>query len=204
MRHPLGKPQDAPDIDGTAAHLTNSQLQSLAIVSKQERRILTALLVFVLIFVVLDFFDDSGDGTDWLTILVDVVFGGLILATIIYLWKNTPFSTKRTNLLLNQEIAKKHKDSEAWRAKSRQLIAGLTQAIDEQLNDWNLTKAEKEVALMLLKGFSLKEIAILRNTTERTVRQQASSIYAKANLSSRAELSAFFLEDFLSPIDEVS
>jgi hypothetical protein len=36
-----------------------------------------------------------------------------------------------------------------------------------------------------------------RNTSEKTVRQQASAIYQKSNLSSRSELSAFFLEDLL-------
>ncbi|HEX6010849.1 MAG TPA: hypothetical protein VFY87_03400 [Geminicoccaceae bacterium] len=58
---------------------------------------------------------------------------------------------------------------------------------------------EQEVGLLLLKGFSHKEIARLRNATESTIRQQAASIYQKANLNGRASLSAFFLEDLLLP-----
>ena len=52
---------------------------------------------------------------------------------------------------------------------------------------------------MLLKGFSHKEIAALRETSERTIREQARAVYRKAGLSGRASLSAFFLEDLLLP-----
>jgi len=161
---------------------------------------LTTLLVLLLIFGVLDFFDDTKDGVNWLQLSVDLLFGGLILGTIAYLWKYTPFSTRQFNAMLNQEIEVKHQHAEAWKKKSADLLSGLSKAIDEQLNDWGLTGAEKEVGLLLLKGYSLKDIALLRDTTERTVRQQASSIYSKSGLANRAELSAFFLEDFLAPV----
>ena len=60
------------------------------------------------------------------------------------------------------------------------------------------------MAFLLLKGFSLKDIAELRRTHEKTVRAQAASIYAKSGLSGRSELSAFFLEDLLVPRAPVS
>ena len=148
----------------------------------------------------LDFFEDNANGFEWARVIVDITFGGLIFVTLLYLWKNIPFSTKKYNVLLNEEVVKKHKDSESWKAKSGKLIAGLTVAIENQLESWCLTGAEKEVALFLLKGYSLKDISLLRSTGERTVRQQASSVYSKAGLANRAELSAFFLEDFLLPV----
>ena len=74
-------------------------------------------------------------------------------------------------------------------------------AIDSQFSQWNLTDAEREVALLLLKGLSLKEIAAIRATTERTIRAQARAVYSKAGLTGRAALSAFLLEDLLAPID---
>jgi DNA-binding CsgD family transcriptional regulator len=60
-------------------------------------------------------------------------------------------------------------------------------------------RAERDVALILLKGLSSKEIAAVRSTSERTVREQARCIYAKTNLRGRAGLSAYFLEDLLAP-----
>ncbi len=62
--------------------------------------------------------------------------------------------------------------------------------------------SERDVALLMLKGLSHREIAIARDTSERTIRQQAQAIYAKANLSGRAALSAFFLEDLLLPREQ--
>ncbi len=88
-----------------------------------------------------------------------------------------------------------------WRAESRVLLEGLGQAIDAQFGRWNLTEAEREVALLLLKGLSTKEIAAVRAGSERTVREHARAIYAKAGLTGRAALSAFFLEDLLAPIE---
>jgi DNA-binding CsgD family transcriptional regulator len=92
---------------------------------------------------------------------------------------------------------------ERWRADARTYIEGLGAAIEAQFNRWNLTEAEREIALLLLKGLSLREIATLRATGEQTVRTQARSLYSKAGLSGRAALSAFFLEDLLSPIGAV-
>jgi DNA-binding CsgD family transcriptional regulator len=72
------------------------------------------------------------------------------------------------------------------------------QVIQSQFNDWGLTLGEQQVAILILKGLSLKEIATVRETKEPTVRQQASSLYAKSKLVGRHELSAWFLEDFLN------
>jgi DNA-binding CsgD family transcriptional regulator len=88
-----------------------------------------------------------------------------------------------------------------WRAESRALLNGLGEAIDVQFSRWNLTDAEREVALLLLKGLSTKEIAAVRASSERTVREQARSIYSKGGLTGRSALSAFFLEDLLAPIE---
>lgn len=72
-----------------------------------------------------------------------------------------------------------------------------SQIIKEQFLEWKLTETEQEVAWLLLKGLSLKEVSVLRNTKEATVRQQASSIYSKSSLEGRHAFSAWFLEDLL-------
>ncbi len=91
-----------------------------------------------------------------------------------------------------------------WRSESRTLLNGLGEAINAQFTRWNLTDAEREVALLLLKGLSTKEIAAVRAGSERTVREHARAIYSKAGLTGRAALSAFFLEDLLAPIEGLS
>jgi DNA-binding CsgD family transcriptional regulator len=86
-----------------------------------------------------------------------------------------------------------------WRGEARDLLAGLGAALDRQFERWALSPAEKEVALLLLKGLSHKEIAEARSITEATARQQARAVYKKAGLSGRHDLAAFFLEDLLLP-----
>lgn len=96
--------------------------------------------------------------------------------------------------------ARKWEDAAAaWRGRYEGTLRGLGAAIEEQFAAWELTPAEREVCLLLLKGLSFKEIAACRHASERTVRQQANAAYKKAHLSGRAELSAFFLEDLLLP-----
>jgi len=71
----------------------------------------------------------------------------------------------------------------------------LSEVISHQFDDWKLTPSEKEVGWLLLKGLSSKEIAEVRDTLEKTVRQQASSLYKKTGLSGRHAFSAWFIED---------
>ena len=73
----------------------------------------------------------------------------------------------------------------------------LSQVVAKQFAEWRLTASEAEVGWLLLKGLSLKEIAIVRDTLEKTVRQQASSIYRKSGVPGRHAFSAWFIEDIL-------
>jgi DNA-binding CsgD family transcriptional regulator len=90
-----------------------------------------------------------------------------------------------------------------WRNEARGYLTGLGEAIEAQFSRWSLTEAEREVALLLLKGLSHQEIAAIRAVSERTVREQARAVYAKSGLTGRAALSAFFLEDLLAPIEGI-
>ena len=104
---------------------------------------------------------------------------------------------------LTRELEAARAQGQRWRAEARAHLTGLGEAIQTQFARWNLTEAEREVALLLLKGLSHKEIAAVRASSERTVREQARSLYAKAGLTGRAALSAFFLEDLIAPIGHV-
>ena len=83
--------------------------------------------------------------------------------------------------------------------QSRKLASQYRTVMQEQFDAWQLTGSEQDVVIMLLKGLSFREIANLRETREKTVRQQASSVYRKAGVTSRNELAAWFFEDMLDP-----
>ena len=79
-------------------------------------------------------------------------------------------------------------------ADARRNLAAI---IAEQFAEWELSKSEQEVGLLMLKGLTLKEIALLRGTAEKTIRQQASAVYQKAGVTGRHAFAAWFIEDFL-------
>lgn len=99
-------------------------------------------------------------------------------------------------------LKQKQGELDAWRSRAQRLLHGLGIEIDRQLRSWGLSPAEREAALLILKGYRTKEIAELLGKSERTVRQHCSAGYKKSGLSGRAELSAFFLEDLLLPLAE--
>ena len=100
---------------------------------------------------------------------------------------------------LAERLEASEAEAARWRKEARELLEGLGVALDRQFERWALSPAEKEVAMLLLKGLSHKEIGVVRSITEATARQQSRAVYKKAGLSGRADLAAFFLEDLLLP-----
>lgn len=96
----------------------------------------------------------------------------------------------------NAEMREKDQELESVRDKAAEQASGEKQEIARQLHEWALSAAEVEIAWMILKGLSFKEIAAARGTSERTVRQQAQVIYAKSDMANRTEFSAHFLETY--------
>ncbi len=115
------------------------------------------------------------------------------IAGVFYLLRRAVTLRYRLEVVIENSAALR-KNADAWRVESRKYIDGLALAIDQQLIKWNLTVAEKEVACLLLKGISLKDVAEVRKTSEKTARVQSMGVYSKAGISGRSEISVFFLE----------
>lgn len=73
--------------------------------------------------------------------------------------------------------------------------------VEELFSAWQLSPAERDVAIFLVKGMAFKEIAQARDSKEGTVKAQANAIYRKAGISGRHELVALFLDELLQNID---
>lgn len=171
--------------------------------SRRERFVIAGVLAFIAIFLSMDIITDSREGVDLWHILTEGIIGVIALAGVFYLLRGTVTLRHRLEKEI-EDFSIFKKEAEVWRAESNKYVEGLALAIDQQLTKWKLTVAEKEVAFLLLKGLSLKEIADVRQTTEKTARVQSMAVYAKAGISGRSELSAFFLEDLLLPQEENS
>ncbi len=70
--------------------------------------------------------------------------------------------------------------------------------IAAQFDAWGLTAAERDVAMLALKGLDATEIAALRGAAPGTVRAQLSRLYGKAGVSGRAQFAALFVEELLA------
>ena len=75
---------------------------------------------------------------------------------------------------------------------------GFDQVLDKKFGEWELTEAQKDIALLSARGQSISEIAEVRHTRDGTVKAHLHNIYKKANVSSRTELLAVLMDELLS------
>jgi DNA-binding CsgD family transcriptional regulator len=112
-------------------------------------------------------------------------------------WRQWSAARRREEALSN-DLEQARLEIERSAAWVQGLLSEHGERIERQFDAWGLTSAEREVAILLLKGLRHKEIAQLRSTSERTVRHQALAIYKKAGLDGRTDLAAYFLEERFS------
>ncbi len=173
-----------------------------------DGRLLAALLVAfacIAILTALDLIFDLSGGPKIAHVMIEaaVSLGGLagaiLMARRLWMALRDERAVRREAAALAERLKVTEAEAGRWRGEAQDLINGLGAAIDRQFERWDLSPAEKEVALLLLKGLSHKELAEVRSITEATARQQARAVYKKAGLSGRSDLAAFFLEDLLLP-----
>lgn len=168
--------------------------------SIQENRIkkMTFLiLVGIALFAFYDVISDFKEGVSFGHLFNEVLLWFFSLIGALYQFKIIKWQKSRIRELHSSNDLLK-KQQENFQKKITHLSSEFLLNIDEQFNKWVFSQAEKEIALLLIKGLSMKEIAEIRSSNENTVRQQASQIYKKSSLKGRMELSAFFLDDLLA------
>lgn len=139
----------------------------------------------------------------WLSVhmLVELLTIALSLAMATALWLGW-WRAERSVRELRRSLEQHQAERDAWRHSAQLALRGLAEALDRQFRHWGLTPVEREVALMLLKGYTHKEVARQTGRSERTVRQHAVVVYEKTGLAGRAGLAAFFLQDLMLPDGE--
>ncbi len=66
-----------------------------------------------------------------------------------------------------------------------------------KFKQWQLTPSEKEVAHLIIKGFSTSEIANFRGKSDGTIKAQSAAVYKKSGLAGRTQLLVSFVEDMV-------
>ena len=150
-----------------------------------------------------DIHADIHQGTTVLHIMVEVVILTISISGAFILFLRLLREARESRKLVQQltrDLEFNRQQAHAWKEENHFLLEGLGASINKQFDQWQLTDAEKEISLLLLKGLSHKEVANIRNVSEATTRQQSRSIYQKAGISGRHDLAAFFLEDLALPL----
>lgn len=153
-------------------------------------------LILVILASTYDLLADLGEGAEASHLIQEGII--LTVATIGLFWILQSIRQQSRDIAtLNQQLEEAKNLPIINNSHLAEVRKNLSESIAEQFQQWELSKSEKEVGQFLLKGLSLKEIAMIRGTAEKTIRQQASSIYQKAGVTGRHAFSAWFIEDFL-------
>lgn len=142
--------------------------------------VLVSAALFFAYDIVVDLLDDDESSVHIVVELLVFVAMSLVL-----------FRELQHARLLSREISEQQ-------SRMARLSGDLMVVMQSQFAQWSLSPSESDVALLLIKGLSMKEISALRDVKEKTVRQQATSIYAKSGYAGRHELAAHFIEDLMS------
>jgi len=161
-----------------------------------QQHLIVSFLLVIVIASALDITADVHQGVGTSHLVQEALI--MVIALLGAVWLAMGLSLRNRELEhLQAELEEIRRMPEAESPALREARHRLGVLIAEQFMDWKLSRSEQEVGMLLLKGLSLKDIATLRGTAEKTIRQQASAIYRKAGLSGRHAFSAWFIEDLL-------
>ncbi|MGD8803069.1 MAG: helix-turn-helix transcriptional regulator [Gammaproteobacteria bacterium] len=164
--------------------------------TRAQELVVIAVLAVVGMANLYDLVIDLSYGTTTGHLVAEALMIVMSLSVITWLLLNLHLQKKELEQI-RQEIAEAKNRRMQMGAEGQEVRSKLSEIIRQQFQNWQLTGGEQEVALLLLKGLSFKEIAAVRDTHEKTVRQQASAIYRKSGVNGRHAFSAWFIEDFL-------
>jgi DNA-binding NarL/FixJ family response regulator len=155
--------------------------------------VVTTVALFLILNAV-DLAEDFSEGVAVEHVVHEGLFTLLALLVLAGLLKSAR-AISRQNERLRERLVAALQASQKAGEQIGEYRARFNEVVARQFADWKLSRSEAEVGRLLLKGLSLKEIAAVRHTQEKTVRAQASSIYRKASVEGRHAFSAWFLEE---------
>lgn len=144
--------------------------------------LLQALCALFFIGDVIEDFRADGHLDDPLLLLESVAAVALVAGVIFLMLELRGLLSRMSDMQTGLDIARGH----------------LAEVIEAFFDEWKLTAAERDVAIMILKGLNNDTIARMRKTASGTVRAQATSVYAKSATDGRAQFISLFMEELMA------
>ena len=165
--------------------------------TRNQELAVIAVLGLVGVATLIDIAFDLYYGSTLAHISIELVLVLLSVSGVLWLVQHLHLQNRALEEIKREIAEEKKKKKPAAPTEVHEARRTMSEIMRQQFKSWQLTGGEQEVAILLLKGLSFKEIAGVRETHEKTVRQQASAIYKKAGVSGRHAFAAWFIEDFL-------
>lgn len=138
----------------------------------------------------LDLYLEFPDPRDWLHLgpgeATHLVSEGALMILLL-----TGFSLARSALRQVQ------RERDTARRDLRSLRGDFDTILHRQFEIWQLTPAQRDVALLTLRGATIADVAGMRNCAEGTVKAHLSAIFRAAGVRTRSELLGHFMDEFL-------
>lgn len=174
--------------EGKSSYMTNVTSPIL-----KQKLTITYFLVSIFLLIIVDVSIDVLHGLSVLEFMQDFAIDLAILIAVFFMvrevWKS-----------FSDELENTKKSAQYFEQKSKDFIGTYHQFVFAEFDKWSFTATEKDIALLLLKGLSFKEIAARRFTSERTVRNQCANIYQKSGQAGKSEFNAYFLRQLVSDL----
>lgn len=175
----------------------------MKILFQQEKRFyFFALFVFFMTFWILEDILSLFLNAHWLHYsqtyftFMESVIALFSIAGIYFLFKE--LKDNKTDIENAQEVI------ESLKTKNQKLSdinLDFWKSVQNQFISWGLTQAEKDIAILLLRGLSNQQIAAIRGKSLKTIENQAFSIYQKSGTTGKLEFIAFFISPLLPEED---
>lgn len=156
---------------------------------------IAGIFVVIAIVILIDVINDLKAGGSLIHVGLEICVVGLALAALGWIGIRSFRAMQDRIEVSQQRLQELEGEAARWREQVARLKPNLEDALTKQFKAWKFTEAEEEIARLILKGLSNKEIAEVRASSEKTIKQHTTAIYRKSGLTSRSQIAAFFLED---------
>jgi len=136
-------------------------------------------------------------------LIFDVVVEGLGIHVAFYEKVHIPvettavFALAATLVFTGVNFLRILRENREFRSMAGIAAGEFVRVLEAKFIEWNLSATEREIALFLIKGYSIQEITDIRTTRPGTIKSQCNAIYRKAGVRGRNELVAYFVEDLM-------
>lgn len=164
--------------------------------SKQQYVFVLSFLIFLTAYAGYEVYDELQDlqqGESPLTVWMEILIVSSSLGFVFYITQML-YKNQRQQKEMKQTLAQVRQQLHSSNQRLQQGKEAFRSTIEWQLDEWQLTPTQQDVAILLLRGLDIREIAEIRHVQEKTVRNHLSAIYDKSGLPGRHVFCAWFFE----------